>query len=39
LVPLSSQATESQSRNRFIASENNLLANYLYDLLKRALNL
>jgi hypothetical protein len=31
--------TESQSRNRFIASENKVLANYAYDLLKRALNL
>jgi hypothetical protein len=31
--------TESQSRNRFIASENKALANYACDLLKRALNL
>jgi hypothetical protein len=31
--------TESQSRNRSIASENNVLANYAFDLVKRALNL
>jgi hypothetical protein len=31
--------TESQSRNRYIASENKVLANDAYDLLKRAFNL
>jgi len=31
--------TESQSRSGIIASENNVLANCAYDLLKRALNL
>jgi hypothetical protein len=39
LVPSSRQETESRSHNRFVATENKVLANYAYDLLKRALNL